>query len=114
MSEKNNTSLTFGGAGAAPSAIKFVLLVAQQFNDFCDGDHWDGWQEAAEKFGIIECIEFDPDTHDDPNGYGLERGDPFYVLAADAKAVIAEARKAERSSPADGAPPIPSKGKDTP
>jgi hypothetical protein len=69
----------------------FVLFFAAQFAEFCEGESHEGWQELAEKFGMIEAVEFDPDKHDDPQGI-LDPGDTIYVMTEQARRVVKAVR----------------------
>jgi hypothetical protein len=46
----------------------------------CDGG--DIIQEAAEKHGLIKRVPFDPAIHTDVDGYGYEKGAPWFVFTA--------------------------------
>jgi hypothetical protein len=44
----------------------------------CEGG--DIIQEAAEKYGLVKRVPFDPAIHEDVDGYGYEAGDPWFVF----------------------------------
>lgn len=53
-------------------------------HDFDDGDI----QAEAERQRLIVCVPFDPEVHDDEQGYGVKAGEDWYVAAPDLQALL--------------------------
>lgn len=49
-------------------------------------------QDIAEKLGLIQRVDFDPNIHSDHYGIGLEPGDDWFQLAPDIRAALAKAK----------------------
>lgn len=77
-------------------AQMFVLFVAKQFGEFCEGAPWEGWEEMAQQFGLVETVPYDPDAHSNMGNCNVEPGDDICVLTDQARAVIAKARVAAK------------------
>lgn len=80
-------------ATAEPSAsltdrlAKFFDAMMENVWDRSDPDGGD-IQDLAEKFGLIERVDFNPDVHDDYYGVGLEPGDDWFQIAPDVRSVL--------------------------
>jgi hypothetical protein len=62
-------------------------------NDVDGGDV----QEKAVQYGILRQVEFDPTIHEDAEGYGLEKGDPWFEFTPEFDRALKGAGGIEKS-----------------